>query len=87
VRSPAGISWQDEYEQEFGALWRQDKVEEPLAHELLREAKAALGGSPRGALLMAATALETGVKTHLSRLVPDASWLLSEMPSPRYIRC
>ena len=80
TRSPAGIMWSDEDQQEFSGLWAQE-VEEPLAHELLREAKAALR-SPRSALLMAATALETGVKTHLSWLVPDASWLLSEMPSP-----
>lgn len=81
TRSPVGITWSDEDQREFAALWAQD-VEEPLAHELLREAKAAHDKSPRSALLLAATALETGVKTHLSKLVPDAGWLLSEMPSP-----
>jgi hypothetical protein len=80
MRSPVGITWSDEDQREFAALWAQE-VEEPLAHELLREARAALYGSPRSALLLAATALETGVKTHLSKLVPDAGWLLAEMPS------
>jgi hypothetical protein len=57
--------------------------EEPLGHELLREAKAAMrNGSPRSGLLLAATALEAGVKTHAAKLVPDADWLLAEMPSP-----
>jgi hypothetical protein len=81
ARSPVGITWSDEDQREFGALWAEE-VEEPLGHELLREAKAALAASPRSALLLAATALETGVKTHLTKLVPDAGWLLAEMPSP-----
>ena len=82
IRSPAGITWTDEDERDFTALWVDPSAEEPLAHELLREAKAALTASPRSALLMTATALETGVKTHIAKLVPDARWLLSEMPSP-----
>jgi hypothetical protein len=82
TRSPAGIEWTHEDQHEFTALWAQPTAEEPLAHELLREAKVALDGSPRSALLLTATALETGVKTHASKLVPDAGWLLSEMPSP-----
>ncbi len=82
TRSPAGITWSEEDQREFAALWAQPTAEEPLAHELLREAKVALDGSPRSALLLTATALETGVKTHAAKLVPDASWLLSEMPSP-----
>jgi hypothetical protein len=82
TRSPAGITWSEEDQREFAALWAQTTAEEPLAHELLREAKVALDASPRSALLLTATALETGVKTHAAKLVPDASWLLSEMPSP-----
>ena len=42
TRSPAGITWSDKDQQQFAALWAQREVEEPLAHELLREAKAAL---------------------------------------------
>jgi hypothetical protein len=82
TRSPTGITWSDEDQREFGALWAHPTAEEPLAHELLREAKVALDGSPRSALLLAATAIETGVKMHAAKLVPDAGWLLSEMPSP-----
>jgi hypothetical protein len=82
TQSPAGITWSNEDQREFGALWAQPAAEEPLAHELLREAKMALQGSPRSALLLTATALETGVKMHAAKLVPDAGWLLSEMPSP-----
>jgi hypothetical protein len=82
ARSPAGIQWSDADQREFAELWAQRAAEEPLAHELLREARVALDGSPRSALLLAATALETGVKMHAAKLVPDAGWLLSEMPSP-----
>ena len=82
TRSPAGITWSEEDQREFTELWAQPTAEEPLAHELLREAKVALHASPRSALLLTATALETGVKTHVAKLVPDAGWLLSEMPSP-----
>jgi hypothetical protein len=80
TRSPAGIEWSDEDQREFAALWAQPTTEEPLAHELLREAKVALDSSPRSALLLTATALETGVKTHAANLVPDADWLLSKPP-------
>jgi hypothetical protein len=77
TRSPAGITWSDEDQRGFAALWAQPAAEEPLAHEPLREAKIALHGLPRSALLLAATALETGVKMHAAKLVPDAGWLLS----------
>jgi hypothetical protein len=63
-------------------LWARIDVVEPLGHELLREAKAAILSSPRSALLIAASAIETGVKMHISKIVPDASWLVREVPSP-----
>ena len=81
-RSPAGITWDEEDQSDFGCLWSQSDMNEPLAHELLREAFAAYDSAPRSALLMAASALETGIKMHIAKLVPDARWILLEAPSP-----
>lgn len=80
-RSPAGIQWDEVDQLEFAALWATN-ANEPLGHELLREAGAVLDGSPRSALLMAASAVEAGVKAHIGRIAPDTEWLLSELPSP-----
>lgn len=81
-RAPAGITWDATDQSEFADLWSQQSVCEPLAHELLREAFGALESSPRSSLLMATSALETGIKMHIAELVPDAQWLLLESPSP-----
>jgi hypothetical protein len=80
-RSPAGITWDETDQSDFADLWSSG-TNEPLAHELLREAFEASDLAPRSALLMAASALETGIKTHIAKLVPDAEWLLLEAPSP-----
>lgn len=55
---------------------------EPLDHELLREAWDQMNKSPRSALILAVAAAETGFKRCVSTLVPDASWLAAEVPSP-----
>jgi hypothetical protein len=57
-------------------------VEEPIAHHLLREAKSLYGANPRSALLIAVAAVEVGLKTLIAELVPAASWLVEETPSP-----
>lgn len=31
---------------------------------------------------MMTSALETGIKTHISKLSPDTEWLLENLPSP-----
>ena len=81
-RSPAGITWDEIDQTEFRNLWSRCDLREPLAHELLREAKAANGASPRSALLTATSAIEAGVKFHIGNIAPQTAWLLSEMPSP-----
>lgn len=80
-RSPRGITWELRDQQIVNELWSADR-EEPLGHELLREATDLLGHAPRSALLCLCSALEAGLKQHISERVPQAAWLAVEMPSP-----
>lgn len=55
---------------------------EPLAHQLLREAIDVCSGNPRSATVVAVAAVETGIKHLIEELVPHASWLALNVPSP-----
>ncbi|WP_156438915.1 hypothetical protein [Bradyrhizobium valentinum] len=81
-RSPAGIEWEEADERDFRDLWAKVEAAEPLGHELLREAQGAVRAAPRSALLLAASALEAGIKTHIARLAPETEWLMMEAPAP-----
>lgn len=82
IRGVRGIVWSDSQAAAMQKLLAEGAAE-PLAHELLREARVlANTGSRRSALLMAATAVETGVKEHIGRLRPQTSWILQHVPSP-----
>lgn len=52
-----------------------------LGHELIREALENVNRSPRSALLVGITALETGVKQYLAYLVPGSGPILENIPS------
>lgn len=82
VPKMVGVHWGDEREAELRELWAISDVHEPLAHELLREAATVGRTSPRSALLIAATAAESGVKSHVSRVAPDTAWLMQEIQTP-----
>jgi hypothetical protein len=56
-------------------------LDEPLGHQLLREANVNRRSNPRSALILAVAAAEVGFKHFASRRLPDTSWLL-ELPSP-----
>lgn len=78
-----GIIWEEDQRETFLKVWNEESTTEPLAHELLREAKQlAESGATRSGLLMAATAVEAGVKQHLALQRPENGWLLENMPSP-----
>lgn len=77
-----GFSWGDREQVDFTKAWIADGLIEPLGHQLLREARQMRGGNDRGALLISYAALEVGVKQHISRMVPLASWLAMNSPSP-----
>lgn len=57
-------------------------LETPLGHELLAEAEELLYMAPRSCLLISVTAVEVGFKELVSKLVPDAAWLMKETQSP-----
>jgi hypothetical protein len=57
-------------------------LEAPLARELFLEAWGARFSNRRSSLLIGMAAAEIGVKSFLAKLVPDAQWLLFELPSP-----
>lgn len=54
--------------------------DEPLGHELLREADVNRE-NPRSSLILGVAAAEVGFKQFVSRALPDTAWLL-ELPSP-----
>ncbi|MFZ7091693.1 hypothetical protein [Primorskyibacter sp. 2E233] len=49
---------------------------------MLREARQIAGHSPRAALLIAFSAFEIGIKQHVAAQVPEASWLITNAPTP-----
>jgi hypothetical protein len=63
-------------------LWKDEVQGDPLAHQLLREARNLANTNPRAALLVAHTALEVGLKQHIANHAPDTEWLLKEIQSP-----
>lgn len=63
-----------------------NRVYEPISHDLMREAGELVDRAPRSALLVAFAALETGIKQQLKRMIPDASGLIDEMPSPPLLK-
>ena len=60
--------------------------QEPVAHQLLREAWELRSSNPRSALAIGIAAAEIGVKDLIASLVPNAQWLVMEMPSPPVVK-
>ena len=56
--------------------------QEPVGHELLREAKELQHSSPRSAVFIAVSAVEVAVKSVIVGKVSDAAWLVEAMQSP-----
>jgi hypothetical protein len=54
----------------------------PLGHELLAEARSQVIQNPRSALVIGLAAAEIGFKHCVADLVPDARWLVENVPSP-----
>lgn len=59
-----------------------DNINEPIHHSLLREAKSIVSSSPTSAFVISVVSLETAVKYFISRMVPSATWLVDNSPSP-----
>lgn len=60
--------------------------QEPVGHELLREAKELQHTSPRSSVLIAVSAIEVAVKSVIVEKVPDAAWLVDGMQSPPVVK-
>jgi len=58
------------------------ELDEPLGHELLREAAVNRKDNPRSSLVLAVVAAEVGFKQFASNAFPDADWILEKLPSP-----
>lgn len=83
VQGMYGIHWSEEKSNDLQKLWIADgEITEPLGHTLLREAATLSSESPRSSILIMTAALETAVKTHISRIAPDTAWLMEEVASP-----
>ncbi len=81
-----GIVWSDPNVLALNNMWSNKEIQEPLGHELLREAVTVSESSPRSALLILCSALEVAVKQHISFMVPDSTWLIMEAPSPPIVK-
>jgi hypothetical protein len=57
-------------------------ADEPIAHQLFREAWDNRFRNRRSALVIGVAALEVGVKAFLARLVPSSEWLVINLPTP-----
>lgn len=85
VREPRPIKASDADRVRIAAI-ANDRVHEPISHDLIREAGELVARTPRSALLVAFAALETGIKGQLKGMIPDASGLIDEMPSPPLLK-
>lgn len=60
--------------------------DQPLYHDLLREATADRYERRRASLVLCVAAIETGLKTLIADLQPDTAWLLENLPSPPVVK-
>lgn len=59
---------------------------EPIGRELYNEALGQVETNLRSSLIMGIAAAEVGMKQYIGELVPQAQWLVENMPSPPLIR-
>jgi hypothetical protein len=78
---PGHMPWSEKFEKSVQELI-QKQSSEPVGHDLYREASALEHTNPRSAMVLAVAAAEVGFKQFVFRLVPDAKWLVENLPSP-----
>lgn len=64
----------------------QTEIDEPLAHELYREAQELKFSNPRSCLILAISSLEIGVKECIFKLIPNSEWLVKNLPTPPILK-
>jgi hypothetical protein len=57
-------------------------ISEPIYHELFREAWSQRVENPRSAIAIGVAAAEVGVKVLISKIIPDAKWLVEHVITP-----
>jgi len=63
------------------------ELDEPLGHQLLREAAVnRKNNNLRSSLVLAVVAAEVGFKQFASRVFPDTDWILENLPSPPLVK-
>lgn len=62
------------------------QYQEPVHHELFREAWGQRNDNPRSSLVTGISSLEVAIKSTIGTLIPGASWLAENMPSPPVLR-
>jgi hypothetical protein len=60
--------------------------EEPLAHQLLREAWDLMYSNPRSSIVIGVSAAEVGLKRLIVDIAPVTRWLMEELPSPPLVQ-
>lgn len=80
-----GLRLTPETERDVQAL-AATSAQEPVGHQLLREARDVFRDNERSALVIAVAAVESGFKALAGDLVPDADWLLQKLPSPPLVK-
>jgi hypothetical protein len=77
--------WTNDAE-EFVKMEILGELDEPLGHELLREAWTNRETNLRSAIVLAVAAAEVGFKQFASKLFPDTAWILENLQSPPLTR-
>lgn len=85
VHPYTGSKWSSEAAQFVKAGMSAD-LDEPLAHELLREAWVNREENPRSSVVLAVAAAEVGFKQFASKAFPDTAWILENVPSPPLVK-
>lgn len=82
LESAGTVHVTDEVRADVEVLLSQE-VAEPLGHDLFREAWELRDRNPRSALVIGVASLEVGFKSLVAELVPEAAWLVENLPAPR----
>jgi hypothetical protein len=85
LTSHVHAAWTSEAEKFLEAEISGD-LDEPLGHELLREAWTNRRENPRSCIVLAVAAAEVGFKQFASKALPDAAWILESLPSPPLVK-
>jgi hypothetical protein len=62
------------------------ELDEPLGHELFREAWTNRDANPRSCVVLAVAAAEVGFKQFASKAFPDAAWILESLQAPPLVK-